>query len=297
MIFPNPFHKYKIDDFNISKYRKQLLSELNTTPLKSDKYQVVILAAGHGKRMGLNYPKILYKLDYPTGSTSLLNNTLLLINSLKNKVDINKVHLLINKKTRKFYKEYEDVENINILELEDRFIKGTAICINTIKSLLDKDRDIIFLWGDLALWRLSDLFIAMQVHTHSDSFITFPTRIKVNPYVAFLRSNKGEISEVMHANESEQYQGIAEQDCLTFICKYDSLLYLDGFISEHCQDLEVDFIHFIPYLAIKGIRVVGLPIVENNVVYGLNTPERVKEVNRIMSRYKSDEYSFFSSII
>ena len=291
----NPFQKTNPEAFVVSKYRESLVEYLYNQDLPKRNYQVVILAAGQGRRMALDYPKVLYQLHYPGGRASLLDNTLTMVNSLKDSAGIGQVHLVINENDRTYYENQDFALLVNIVGLSENDIRGTAVCINFIKHLLDSDKGVIFIWGDLALWRASDIDIATKVQASVNSCIVFPTRIKINPYVAFLRSKDGKVFKVVHSNESERFQEIAEQDCLSFVCSYNSLSLLDEFISDFLigqksLQAEVDFIHYIPYLVSKGESVLGIPIAESGLVYGLNTPERAQEINGVLSRYSSIEY-------
>ena len=57
--------------------------------------------------------------------------------------------------------------------------------------------------------------------------------------------------------------------------------------------VEIDFIHFIPYLNSINKNVIGLPIVSENYVSGVNTIKKTKQVQNILDNYDYDNYSNF----
>jgi UDP-N-acetylglucosamine pyrophosphorylase len=292
----NPFKHNDINTFDVLKFRDSLSERITINSSVERKYQVVILAAGKGTRMQVNYPKMIYQLEYPNGKSSVLNNTLKMIDNLKTSVDIYKTHIVINEKDTSYYDELDS--SINIITLHESDIRGTAVCINSIKKFLDSKKDIIFIWGDLALWRASDLNLAIKTQELFGSSISFPTRLSPNPYVAFLRSSEGKFTKVVHSNETNNWEGFAEQDCLSFVCKYESLSRLNNFINKYLSEdklnkFEVDFIHYLPFLANEGEVVIGIPIVEIGLIFGLNTVERAKEINDVLSKYSKKEYNHY----
>jgi bifunctional N-acetylglucosamine-1-phosphate-uridyltransferase/glucosamine-1-phosphate-acetyltransferase GlmU-like protein len=290
----NPFKSSGISSFSIDIFRKNLIKYIQSHHNNNDsKYQVVILAAGKGSRMKIDHPKVMYELAYPGGRKSLLQNMLDGIESLKTVVDIDETFIVINNSMQNSFQEFNGKNGTKIVGLDESYIKGTAVCLKAIKNILDPQKKIILLWGDLALWRVSDLQITIKTHEILESAITFPTRLKKNPYVAFLRSINGEPSSIIHSNESNSFKGLAEQDCLKFVCDHNSLSHIDDFIDSKLESGEVDFVHLIPYLTERKYSVIPLPISDYEMVYGLNTPKRAKVIEDILKKYTKNAYNDF----
>ena len=165
------------------------------------------MAAGKGKRMNLNYPKPFFEIKYPNGKKSIIANLLDVIDkSISNLVSIK---IVINSSDKNYFEQIKSVnKKINIISLDSGQIKGTAICLDLIKSELSLEYDTILLWGDLALIPSSYLFFSTILHERFNPSITMPTRYKEDPYVGFLRNSEGKYSDVFHSNESKPYSSI-----------------------------------------------------------------------------------------
>ena len=286
----NPFNERKINEFDISDFKRKLFGYIENKTNNHIEYQVVILGAGKGSRMNINYPKVLYELPYPNNSLTILDNMLEGINNLQKVINIDSTTLVINESMHACFKKYDRLDNFKIIGLNDESIRGTAFCINKIKKYLQPDKDIIFLWGDLALWKVSDLYLSLKIHEINKSFITFPTRIRNNPYVAFLRSNGGKISSIMHSNEGNKHKGFAEQDCLSFICSSSCLNEMSSFMRLHQDEDEIDFIHFVLYSAENDFQVLPLPVSDYELTQGLNTQKKATKICQILKNYTTTDY-------
>tara|TARA_B100001250_G_scaffold413928_1_gene449813 strand:+ start:3289 stop:4203 length:915 start_codon:yes stop_codon:yes gene_type:complete len=283
----NPFEY----DFDLSSYKKYIIDLCSNYKVDDKKrYQIVVMAAGKGSRMNLNYPKPLFKINYPNGKKTLLKNLLDVIEEAI--PNVSKINIAINSIDRDYFEDLKDRNNmIEILELNDSQIKGTAVCLDAIKdSLSDKD-DIILFWGDLAITRSSYIFYSILLHEKYESSITMPTRYKKDPYVGFIRGNFGKFIKVFHSNEAEQYIGWAEQDCLSFILKKEVLSVLPEFIKNEKNKgkEEIDFVSFIPFCNVKN-NILGIPFADYKNVSGINNKDKAKKIEQYLENMSSAKY-------
>ena len=93
----------KIDQLYYKKFSKKINKIIRSQDLKINKsYQLVIMAAGKGKRMNLSYPKPLFSLNYPYGKNTLIGNILYTLENVE--FEISNVNIVINEKDQNYFK-------------------------------------------------------------------------------------------------------------------------------------------------------------------------------------------------
>lgn len=277
-------------NWDYKKFIKQLNSLIEEKPKKKVRYQVVIMAAGKGSRMRSNYPKSLHEIVYPYGKNSIIRNLIKTFESTD--IVVSNFHMVINVNKTEYFQNLQG-PNLNLIALEDDQIRGTARCLESIKPMLDSDSNIILVWGDLAMFPGYIISLSTKINESSNASLIFPTRIKKNPYVAFVRNELGEINEIHHSNEGHVFKGdYAEQDCSIFVFNWKALNLLSKFIYSEQNELkeDLDFVHFLPFLVKEGHKVIGLPVVNMNLVSGINTPNKSQEVTSFLASLKIEEY-------
>ena len=269
--------------------------KVNTGQLikKEKTYQAVIMAAGKGSRMDINYPKTLYEFKYPSGNRSILSNTLNLIKTLPN--NISKILVIVREEDLPFFNQLQKKTNVEFIALSQNQIRGTANCLLSIKEFLNKELDILMFWGDLVLIPKSDVTLSIDIHNVLENYLTFPTRYKLDPYVAFLRNRKGKINKIAHTNEGKNFRGWAEQDCSFFIFRYSIFEELAKFIDtqkifQTTKNNEIDFVHLIPFLACANKRICPLPISNDDYIYDINTKASAIYVQKKLSEISRSDF-------
>ena len=136
-------------------------------------------------------------------------------------------------------------------------------------------------WGDIAL--ISSRIISHSIFLHYlyNAKFTFPTCLKVNPYVSFIKNKEGIIYRVNHSNHNEKNRGYAEQDSSFFLFNKKIFCELKNFIHQHNSRLERDFVKLIPDLNNK-FNLISTPIAYLNEVEGINTAGDIVKISNIL---------------
>ena len=289
----DPFKDFANKNFCSHKFKQAVYKQSANLFIEQKEYQAVIMAAGKGSRMNIDYPKTLYEFKYPSGNRSILSNTLNLINMLPQ--NVSKVFVIVREEDLPFFNKMQKNTNVEFITLSENQIKGTANCLLSVKEFLNKDLDILMFWGDLVLIPKSDVELSIDIHNLLENSLTFPTRYKLNPYVAFLRNRKGKINEIAHKNEGKNFRGWAEQDCSLFIFRYSLFSELAEFIDtqkilQSKESNEIDFVHFIPFLSYANKRICPLPISNDDYIYDINTNDSAIYVQKKLSKMSKSEF-------
>jgi len=163
---------------------------------------IIIMAAGKGKRMKSNFPKVLHKL---AGKT-ILNYILKTVNQIKVKRKI----LVIGYKGEKIKElignEIECVEQVEQL--------GTAHAVLQTKSLLyDFSGDVLILSGDVPFLTINTLKKLLKYHKAKKYSCTLISTVLENPYGygRIVRDEEGKITGIIEeADLPEDKKGVKE---------------------------------------------------------------------------------------
>ena len=295
-LFPelqDPFKDFANHNFSFNKFKQNVYKKSAKLLKKEKTYQAVIMAAGKGSRMDINYPKTLYEFKYPSGNRSILSNTLNLIKTLPN--NVSKILVIVREEDLPFFNQLQKKTNVEFIALRQNQIRGTANCLLSIKEFLNKELDILMFWGDLVLIPKSDVTLSIDIHNVLENYLTFPTRYKLDPYVAFLRNRKGKINKIAHTNEGKNFRGWAEQDCSFFIFRYSIFEELAKFIDtqkifQTTKNNEIDFVHLIPFLVCANKRICPLPISNDDYIYDINTKASAIYVQKKLSEISRSDF-------
>ena len=151
--------------------------------------EIIILAAGKGRRMYSSIPKVLHEV----GSQSLLNHVINTAQKIKPK----KIHLVISEEISKIYSKTN--ENINFVIQKNR--KGTADAISLcIPYLKNRNSKLLILYGDVPFINVSTLKKLVDINKDEIKLLCFNKEEK-NSYGKVILGTNGNVSEVIEQKE------------------------------------------------------------------------------------------------
>ncbi len=150
--------------------------------------EIIILAAGKGTRMKSSIPKVLNLM----GGKPIIDHVLDTARSLKPK----KIHLVINKEIKN---EFVHLKNkINLIIQKKQL--GTGDAINAAVKSLEKDSNILILYGDVPLTHLSTLKQIINFKKNEINILCF-NKEEQNNYGKVVLGTNGFVNEIIEQKE------------------------------------------------------------------------------------------------
>lgn len=265
----------------------------------SEIFDVMIVAAGNGTRMGENnVPKILTPIN---GKPNLWNT----LDKLQ-KTPIHRVFLIVNYRNvdiiTKSVNEYihknggydsKMTDNIKIIAIQSGRGDGHAV-LEALNRLKNHSKWMFVMWGD-AYITSSDIFddCVREYLCRKNEDISLPSMLvpvinEMNPYVTFVVSQHMECISADFSKRGEQHPSGFHDQCI-FFCDMEPigrhLLTLENAYFKNGRYItdsgELTFLYLIHYLCNVGQPAKAL--ITESPVLSYNTQGEVKEIEKTLS--------------
>ncbi len=242
------------------------------------KLNLLIPAAGIGRRLGLKYPKFMIKIDRKT----ILERQINLFSSYdKNPtIVINKIY---EKMVNKFLKKMK----LKIEVITQNKPKGMGDSVLAFKnSKFYKDaEDILLIWSDIPYLSKSTLSKTISKHIKNKNDFTFPTIYTKNPYTIVKRDKSNNVLEVIETRGiNKKITTKSEREIGFFIFKKKPIYkILNSNLDRkfNIKTKEHNFLYIIKHLVKKGFKVEGIPIATTKDTYSINTLKELKTIRKL----------------
>ncbi|MBN2543066.1 NTP transferase domain-containing protein [bacterium] len=226
---------------------------------------VVVLAAGLGKRMGADFPKVLQKI----------NNYALIDFVLKTweKFDPWKTIVVVGYKNELVKEHLKDKYNIEFALQEVQL--GTAHATKMALPLLDEFQgDVAVVCGDAPFISLDTINKLLEIHKNTKARATLLTAFFDNPssYGRIVRGPGGEVLQIVEYKDcTEEQRKIKEINSGTYIFSKEHLLKTIRRIDSDNIQGEYYLTDIIELLRGDGERISALSVEDNREVMGINS--------------------------
>jgi 2-phospho-L-lactate transferase/gluconeogenesis factor (CofD/UPF0052 family)/choline kinase len=236
--FKNYYNNLKI----ANNYATNLF--LKSIIVNEKKYDFCIIVGGINKRMNINYPKCLIKVDNEIVLMKIINN---IIPYAKN------IFICGNNYYKNSFIEFEKLiknyNNIiflyfNSIDNSQTYPKGSGETIfqllNNVHYLTDK---IFIMWGDIII---SDNKIIEEMYNneYNNNFL-IPTKYEKNPYAYLIIDNKNKVKNIKYKKDIDVNFGYHDQ-CI-FLCDKNKIKEKLHFLINQDYD-ELNFLDILKYL-------------------------------------------------
>jgi len=224
---------------------------------------VIIMAAGKGKRMKSNLPKVLHNL----AGKPILNYVLKTVDQLKAKRKIIVVGYKSEKIKELIGDKIEYAEQVKQL--------GTAHAVLQTKRLLsDFEGDVLILSGDVPFLNINTLTKFLKYHQDNKFSCTLITTTLENPYGygRIIRDQVGEITGIIEEVDLSENEKIINEINSGIYCfkKEDLFLALDKIVPDNKQG-EYYLTSTAKILLKDGLNIGNLMVKDCSEVLGINT--------------------------
>lgn len=224
---------------------------------------VIIMAAGKGKRMKSNLPKVLHNL----AGKPILNYVLKTVDQLKAKRKIIVVGYKSEKIKELIGDKIEYAEQVKQL--------GTAHAVLQTKRLLsDFEGDVLILSGDVPFLNINTLTKFLKYHQDNKFSCTLITTTLENPYGygRIIRDQGGEITGIIEEVDLSENEKVINEINSGIYCfkKEDLFLALDKIVPDNKQG-EYYLTSTAKILLKDGLNIGNLMVKDCSEVLGINT--------------------------
>ncbi len=235
----------------------------------------VILAAGKGKRMKSNLPKVLHKLcgkpmvEYVTATAK--------------KAGVERVILVVGHKWRK---AQHSLKHLKVEFVVQKKQLGTGHAVLQTKNLLCNFKgDVLILCGDVPLLRADTLRRLLTEHRKRKASATVLTTLLENPtgYGRIIRDRRGMVQKIVEEKEaSADQKKLREVNTGTFCFDPSSLFSVLEKVTNDNKQKEYYLTDTIKLLRDRQLPVWAVVTPDPSETLGVNSPEQLKEVEKIL---------------
>lgn len=227
---------------------------------------MLVAAAGRGTRAGLPYPKTLY----PVGGIPILVRILRTLAHLDPSPTV-VVSPSGQALIRQCLSEYGSTAHL-VEQAQPRGMGDAVLCFRQSPSYLASEH-ILLIWGDIPFVRRTTVDKMVARHFSEVSDFTLVTAHVPDAYTIVERTASGEIASIVECRELGLTPAPGERDVGLFIFRRDEVLdilneELPGKFGQRTG--EHGFLYVVRHLALRGHKIIGLPIATKDDLVSLN---------------------------
>lgn len=240
------------------------------------KPHILILAAGQGKRMHSNLPKVLH----PVLFHPMLHHVIDLSFSLPH----SSVSVVVGHGKEEVLKSCSAYPRLQFFEQKEQ--KGTAHAVAVAKNFLKTVKGhVLILSGDVCLLRKESVEALLKDHHEKNHALTFLTTHLENPkgYGRILRNDKSHVTGIREeADATEVQKKINEINAGIYCFEIEGLLNALERIKSSNNQGEFYLTDAIGLLISEEKRVAGFALADSREIHGVNDRKALSEAEKIL---------------
>lgn len=246
-------------------------------PAPASGMAVVILAAGRGKRMKSDLPKVLH----PLGGKTLVEHVV----DVAREISTDKIVVVVGHKGSMVKEALGDPK---IIFAEQKEPLGTAHAVSTaMESLHGFAGKIVVLSGDVPLMDSATIKGLVKLRDDDGSGVALVTADAENPagYGRIIRSHDGRVEAIVEERDATDAQkAVREINAGTYVFEAGFLRRALEMIKPDNDQEEYYLTDVVKIALATGVRVSALKAPDSSRVMGVNRPEELKALEAILDK-------------
>lgn len=239
--------------------------------------QVLILAAGEGKRMRSSKPKVLHTL---LGKAMVMH-----VLHAAEELSPRNIIIVTGHGSERVRAHIGAPQNLDWVEQQEQL--GTGHAVLECEATIQGGEHVLIVCGDTPLLQASTLANLVEAHTHANASVSFMTATlpDATGYGRVVRDEQGEIKRVVeHRDASEEERLIGEVNTGIFCVRREDLFSLLKQVGNQNDQKEYYLPDIIPLALAEGKAVLGVPMQDAQEMYGINNRQQLAVAEQAMQK-------------
>ena len=242
----------------------------------------IVLAAGKGKRMKSQLPKVLHKL----GEKTLIDWVL----DVVEEIDVSKSIVVVGFEREQVISHIRSRRNAEKFDfaVQDELL-GTADAVKRALPLLPASGDVFVLCGDVPMLRAETLEEMFALHKDTSAAATILTAIIDDPtgYGRIVRDKDGYVEKIVeHRDASPSELLIKEINSGTYIFDLEILRKAILLVKNENAQKEFYLTDVIRIMRSWNLKISAISVKDRWEVEGVNSKEQLERMEKILNRRK-----------
>jgi len=240
--------------------------------------QVCVLAAGKGKRMRSNLPKVLHKVL----GRAMIDHVLSTVESLKPKA----IAMVTGHASEMVREHVGQPVNLDWV-IQDKQL-GTGHAVKQCENVIRDVRDVLIVCGDTPLLSVDTLAKLVDEHRSAGTDVTVLTAKPVNPlgYGRIVRDENGDVTSIVEEKDAtDEQRQIGEVSSGIYCVRHEVLFDLLHAIGNTNAQSEYYLPDIVPLALNAGQSVRAVAMFDSDEMVGVNDRVDLSNVEAIMQRH------------
>lgn len=246
-------------------------------PYHYSNLQVVVLAAGQGRRMRSVKPKVLHDVL----GKSMLEHVLESVEALSPQG----IALVTGHAGDEVYNAARQTHHVSRVKQAEQL--GTGHAVQQAETVCSGAEHVLIVCADTPLLQTKTLAKLLEEHNRLGADISFLSANIDNPagYGRVCRNAKGEVEAIVEERDaSDEQRAIHEVSSGIFCVKQKLLFELLQQVDNQNNQAEYYLPSIVPLALKQGARVEAVPMLDANEMLGVNNRTQLREVTALMQR-------------